>query len=653
MFEQNQILGGHYKILRALGEGGLAKTYLAQDLYRPGNPVCVIKCLKPAQYDPAFMAIARRLFAQEAEALEKLGRHSQIPRLLAYFEDPEAHAFLLVQEYIEGQTLAQELATQQQWSEEKAIAFLKESLNVLSFVHEHNVIHRDIKPGNLIRCESDGRIILIDFGAVKQMNFPSSGNSNQSSDRYATVAIGTLGYIPAEQLRRKPRLNSDLYALGMVTIQALTGIDPVELKEDKQGEIIWRNFASVSDAFADVLNHMVRYHFKDRAQSAVEVLEKLKGLKVVSPGGKPHAEQDSSLAKCPQDLPSAQTRRAGMTTTPQLNVYNALPTTELLQPSLATLQASEESQSEKSDTFCRQASRSNAFPHFRKRKKATVGIVGVGLALMTGGAVFGGMSMSRDVAIANVQQQLESLHGQQEFAQCTTVAQAAIREQQLAKTKIQSPMDQCRLGLAQQQGEQKQFAKAIELATLIPTTSDHYQKAQKLIDQWSQTLLEQATQKYEQQGQLEEAIATVQPIPTQHSLRQKVDSLILTWKTTHQTNTKLLEGAEAALNKGQAEVAIATVSSIKSPTYWQEKAEQLKTKAQQQIAARQTRRVAPTTSRTTITTIPSRSQPVQRQVRSPRTIVTPRRTVKAKPTVKVEPRPKVVVKICPGPLCNK
>lgn len=160
-------LRGRYKIIRDLGKGGFSETYLANDMDLPGNPHCVVKLLKPIFTDPESLEIAARLFEREAQVLYKVGTHDQIPRLLAHFE--ENQQFYLVQEYIPGTLLSKELTKGQKWSDEQAINFLKDLLQILEFVHAEQVIHRDVKPANLIRRASDNKITLIDFGAVKKI----------------------------------------------------------------------------------------------------------------------------------------------------------------------------------------------------------------------------------------------------------------------------------------------------------------------------------------------------------------------------------------------------------------------------------------------------------------------------------------------------
>ncbi|MBD2041093.1 GUN4 domain-containing protein [Microcoleus sp. FACHB-672] len=265
-----QIVGGRYQIISHLGGGGFGTTFVAEDRHLPGNPRCVVKQLKPKAVDnPTALEAARRLFEREADVLYKLGSHNQIPRLFAHFE--EDREFYLVQELIEGHELRQELPVNQQLSEAQVVCILREILEVLVFVHQQDVIHRDIKPSNLIRCRQDKKIVLIDFGAVKQLGTPAINSQGQTS---FTIAIGSPGYMPSEQMAGKPRFSSDIYAVGMIGIQALTGLHPRGLPEDPNTcEIIWRDRAEVSLEFAKVIDKMVRYDFRERYQSAREVLE--------------------------------------------------------------------------------------------------------------------------------------------------------------------------------------------------------------------------------------------------------------------------------------------------------------------------------------------------------------------------------------------
>ena len=267
-------LVGRYQITNYLGGGGFGETYVANDTQLPGSPQCVVKKLKPQSTDITTLEIARRLFDTEAQVLYKLGNHDRIPQLLAYFE--ENAEFYLVQELIIGNDLSQELKSGVIFTQNQVMSLLQEILEILDFVHQQKVIHRDVNPRNILRREQDNKLILIDFGAVKQI---TTKLVNSPDITKSTVAIGTPGYTPGEQAQGTPKFSSDIYALGIIAIQALTGLSPDQLEKDVEtNEIIWQNFATVSPEFAQFLNQMICYDFRQRYASATIALQALQEL---------------------------------------------------------------------------------------------------------------------------------------------------------------------------------------------------------------------------------------------------------------------------------------------------------------------------------------------------------------------------------------
>lgn len=280
------VLGGRYKIITILGAGGFGQTYLADDTQQPRR--CVVKQFKPLSRDTRMLEIARRLFDTEVEALRRLGQHDQIPELYDSFQENDE--FYFVQEYIDGHPLTTEFSRGQRLSEAEVVALLQDVLGVLQFVHQNQAIHRDIKPGNLIRRRHDGKIVLIDFGAVKELQTQLSGHAGQTS---FTVGIGTEGYTPSEQLMGRPRYCSDIYALGMTAIQAVTGIQPSQLPEDPNTlDLRWQDRAEIGLGLAFVLDRMVRYDFSQRYQYVEDVLQALQRL----------AELPTDLTEIPASL---------------------------------------------------------------------------------------------------------------------------------------------------------------------------------------------------------------------------------------------------------------------------------------------------------------------------------------------------------------
>ncbi|MBD6615543.1 protein kinase [Komarekiella sp. 'clone 1'] len=267
------LLRDRYRVFKPLGQGGFGATFLANDQALPGEPSCVIKQLRPSGTTPHVLQMARELFEREAKTLGKIGNHPQIPRLLDYFEEQEQ--FYLVQEYISGDTLQQEIKHNGILSETGVKQFLSETLPLLQYIHERKVIHRDIKPANLIRRTQDARMVLIDFGAVK--NQVSQGVPSQSGHTALTAyAIGTPGFAPPEQMAMRPVYASDIYALGVTCIYLLTGKTPKDLEYNPTtGEMMWEQLVQLSDHLINVLRKMLDVSVRTRYQSAEEVLRAL------------------------------------------------------------------------------------------------------------------------------------------------------------------------------------------------------------------------------------------------------------------------------------------------------------------------------------------------------------------------------------------
>ena len=271
-----QTIQGRYYVVKQLGRGGVGITFLAQD-QQCFDSQCVVKQLQPKLANAKTLEIARRLFNREAEIMNRLGHCDRIPRLLAYFE--HENDFFLVQELIEGHDLSQEIISGEPWSEEKTAALVKDILEVLLIVQQHSVIHRDLKPSNLMRRDKDQKIILIDFGSVKQVSTQIIDAAGQIKQ---TVAVGTKSYMPIEQMMGRPGFYSDIYAVGVIAIFALTGVHPKKLTIDRNGELIWRNLLnskiSYQPRFLDLLDKMVRYRYQERYGSATAVLTDLEQL---------------------------------------------------------------------------------------------------------------------------------------------------------------------------------------------------------------------------------------------------------------------------------------------------------------------------------------------------------------------------------------
>jgi serine/threonine-protein kinase len=267
------LLHNRYRLLSSLGQGGFGATFLAADTSLPGTPCCVIKQLRPANSSPGVLKMAKELFEREARTLGKIGNHPQVPRLLDYFEDKQQ--FYLVQEYVKGQNLQQEVKKKGPYTETKVRQFLSELLPILRDIHAQKVIHRDIKPANILRREEDQKLVLIDFGIVKnQVDTVAASDREQTA--LTAFAVGTPGFAPPEQLAMRPVYASDIYALGITCLYLLTAKPAKEFQCDSlTGEIEWDKYVRVTDHFNKVLKKMLEISVRYRYKSAEEVLQAL------------------------------------------------------------------------------------------------------------------------------------------------------------------------------------------------------------------------------------------------------------------------------------------------------------------------------------------------------------------------------------------
>ena len=264
------LLYRRFRMIKFLGQGGFGRTYLAEDTDKL-NKKCVVKQLVVNNQRTAGLQKVLELFQREAEKLEQLGDHQQIPRLVAYFS--ENNQLYLAQEYIEGETLNKVLAKQGVWTEAQVKQLLESLLPVLTFIHQEKVIHRDLKPDNIM-CRRNGEYVLIDFGIAK--------------DLAATVVqtkvgtrVGTFGYSAPEQLQNGEAYPaSDLYSLGVTCFYLLSKIEPFKLftKYGYSWTTRWQQYVSqpLSPELKKVLDKLLQEQIQYRYSSAAQVLQHLR-----------------------------------------------------------------------------------------------------------------------------------------------------------------------------------------------------------------------------------------------------------------------------------------------------------------------------------------------------------------------------------------
>lgn len=324
------LLKERYRAIKPIGQGGFGRTFLAVDEDKPSKPRCVIKQFYPQAQGTDTVQKVAELFTQEAVQLDELGQHPQIPELLAYFTQDDRQ--YLVQEFIDGYNLAQELTQKGAFKETQIRQLLTDLLNILQFCHARQVIHRDIKPENIILRSSDRKLVLVDFGASKAVN---SNAANQTG-----TSIGSPEYVAPEQMRGRAIFASDIYSLGATCIRLLTERSPFDSYDIHNDTWMWQQYIKtpVSNQLSYILNKMLETIPMRRYQTADEVIKDLnQNLPVAttpatpakpvtqSPPISPPATSTKSASQIDRELEEMRTQFLG-SNKPQKNIQTPSPT---------------------------------------------------------------------------------------------------------------------------------------------------------------------------------------------------------------------------------------------------------------------------------------------------------------------------------------
>ncbi|MBR8826400.1 MAG: serine/threonine protein kinase [Gomphosphaeria aponina SAG 52.96 = DSM 107014] len=294
----DSLVDKRYLIKKVLGQGGMGRTYLVSD-QQCFNKLLVLKEFVPGSTEEYILQKSRALFRREAEVLYQLN-HPQIPKFYGHFE--ERARLFLVQDYIKGKSYRQFLEQGKIFSEMEVIQWLKDLLPVLDYIHQKNIIHRDISPDNVMLVDSEefqegeearNKLMLIDFGVVKQAE-------NQVTSNYSIV--GKLGYSPPEQIRLGQCYpTSDLYALAVSALVLLTGKEPQILFDSYSTQWQWQNYIKLSENLPEIIEKMLAEIPQERYQSAQEVLAKLNNPSFVQ---SPPAKTEIIQPKLPENQPN-------------------------------------------------------------------------------------------------------------------------------------------------------------------------------------------------------------------------------------------------------------------------------------------------------------------------------------------------------------
>ncbi|NJK40188.1 MAG: serine/threonine protein kinase [Acaryochloridaceae cyanobacterium SU_2_1] len=654
----DKVIAYRYHVLDTLAKGAFGTTYLAQDTYLSESSKCVIKQLKPDSNDPAFLKIARRLFEQEARILGSLGNHPRIPNLLSYFESDQD--FFLVQEFIDGTSISKELSHDKRWPQSKVQAFLEECLKILQFVHGLGVIHRDIKPDNLIRRLPDQAVFLLDFGAVKEI----SRNQGKTQLVETTIAVGTPGYMPDEQIRGKPHFSSDIYALGAIGIYGLTGIRPITFERSLEDEIIWEDHAEVNPVLAEILSKMVQRDYRKRYQSAADVLADLAKLTLQSAPEIAGTDTQVQISQAKVAAPAisdpavaVSVKNDSQGTKPELatifQVQDSWP-----DPSAAALKKTDVQTAVQLEQETLRVPADGAEHQPRWRRTALRLLLPTTILLGAGAGVF--FLLERPNELGRMTAELNQLYGQQKYSECINKGESALASLTSSRQQLLNPLSKCYLEQANQMAAQKKFGDAVQMVAKVSDQSTYHFQAQEKLSDWSTRLLQNARRDYEVNGNLKQAMASVEHIPQSSLIKPQATLEAKKWQDKHNANQKKIDTAKKALKEGRAEDAIATTKQIKAPEYWKKVADQVQKEAEVAIANRPAPQpewqppsqtaAAPTWSSTPDSPVYEPAPAYQQ----PAPAYQPPAYQQPAPAYQPPPPPqKEVVNVCPGPLCTQ
>ncbi|MEL6552678.1 MAG: D-alanyl-D-alanine carboxypeptidase family protein [Cyanobacteria bacterium J06621_11] len=349
-----QILNNRFEIEKVLSSSDFKTTYLACDRKQLHRPSCVVTAIAYRQKG------MRDRLEREAKTLELLSQSPQVPRVIATFaqsftvpaevtrhnsqqsDSQTRHStgdhFCIVQEHISGHPISKEITPGKKLSESYVAKLLQDTLVALLNVHRQGQVHQNLHPQHLIRQSFDGQIFLTQFGALSRLSRSEIGPEGTLQ---IMTPVSPHPYLAPEQLKpdysERPLPASDLYALGLIAIEALTGQPHYDLTYDPNRGLLWREGTEVSLGLAEFIDRLVRHDATDRFTDAAAALACLRvdrnrhqvahdsrfATVIAAPGGR--AATQTTTYQRTQISPSGRSIYSGNTSSPSHHTQAAKP----------------------------------------------------------------------------------------------------------------------------------------------------------------------------------------------------------------------------------------------------------------------------------------------------------------------------------------
>jgi hypothetical protein len=567
-----------YRVLAPLGQGGFGKTYLVEDTQSSTRQQYVIKQFCPTVTDAASRQVAQERFQREAAVLLDLGQHhAQIPKLFSYFSQEDG--FYLVLEYIEGLTLTQKFRQSGPLSETFVTQVLDQVLQILEYVHNRRIIHRDVKPDNIIIRHGDNQPVLIDFGAVKESVQSQGAMAGGSSP---SIVIGSPGFMPAEQAAGRPTYASDLYSLGMTAIYLLTGKMPQDFPIDpRRNEVNWElELSRFKPQLVRVLARAVRFNPAERYATARDMRLALSGT--ASGEAAAGSVRPTELAESGWERASQPVEHEGRDAGAGAGQQPLTHPTQVVSPRAGDAESgysgnlySGSRQNLGDKGFAPNVNQAAEIP--ARGRGARRWLIALGGAAAVFALGLGGIYLYSQQQAESLMQTAMSLKDQGRFQGCLSQLSSLVGLSESAAAR--ELKGECQLGLAKEMAKQGSLAQALEQVVQIPDDVTVAAEARRLDGEWVKRLLNLARPQYEQ-GDLKGALAVVESVPKNSRHRSEADTAVKQWQTEWQQNEENLKTAQKAVDNGNWQLA-QTLAGRLTTTYWQAKGEPILQKAAQ------------------------------------------------------------------------